>query len=223
MRYKLKRFILNLIYPNSCPVCGELIGFNDDFCFACRDNLTVFGDDMHIDGADGCCAAFEYDDKISPAVILLKNGVCGNSAFALGTALAERIKKSGFSDKIDMIIPVPMYRSDKRRRGYNQSELIARIISRELSIPLITDAVVKCRKTSAQKLLGRDERIKNLSGAFSVCDAKLIRGKNILLIDDVCTTGSTFAELTKLLKENGADTVCCASCCKTPLNTTNEV
>ena len=212
----LKRHILHIFFPNKCPVCGEIIEENDEFCSACPDKLTIYRGDFCVSGADGYCASFEYNDTISPAIMLLKDGICGNAAYALGHCLAQSIGNSSFSDIFDFIIPVPMYRNDKMKRGYNQALLIACAVSERLNIPVLKNAVIKSAKTQMQKNLTAKERSENLSGAFTVKDSAIIRGKSVLLIDDVCTTGSTLKELTMLLKSSGASKVYCASCCKTP-------
>lgn len=216
MKHKIIRRILHLVYPTRCPVCGDFIGYCDSFCEDCAEKLVPCNGTYNIDGAESYCAAYQYDSIISPAIIMLKNGVCGNSAYALGNALADKLKIECIADIPDLIIPVPVHISAKFRRGYNQSALIARQVGRRLNLKVRCDAVVKHRRTASQKSLSRTERLTNLKGAFSVRNAKIISGKNILLIDDVCTTGSTLSEVARLLKSYGAASVCCASCCKTP-------
>lgn len=223
MSKKFSRFVLDLLYPTRCPVCGCFIGYMDDFCQCCREKLTPFHGSFTVSGSDGFSAAFEYDSNISPAIMLMKDGVCGNAAFALGKALAEKLSADGVPGKVDLIIPVPLHNTAKRCRGFNQSELIAREVSERLHIPLCTKAVVKNRKTRAQKTLSREERAVNLAGAFSAVRPELFIGKRVLLLDDVCTTGSTLAELAGLLKNNGAAAVYCAGCCKTPLDMNKDV
>lgn len=215
MLRKFGRSLLDLIYPNRCPVCGELIPADGEFCKRCTDELTPFTDEFKPLGADGFTAAFEYNDKIKPAVMLLKDGICGNAAFALGKALARRLTETGLAENSDLLIPVPLHKRDKRRRGYNQSELIAKVIEEELCVPMQRNILVKQKLTDSQKTLSAAERRVNLSGAFSVTDTSALCGKIVILIDDVCTTGSTMAELTSLLKRCGAAQVRCASCCKT--------
>ncbi len=212
------RYILHLIYPTKCPICGEIIGYKDDFCETCRNKINHYSGSFSPTNTSGFTAAFVYDDIISPAVILLKDGTCGNAAYALGKALAEAVTESGFSENADLIIPVPLHKKDKRERGYNQSELIAKEAAKLLKITVCTKAVVKHRKTQAQKTLTKSERKANLNGAFSITNPELISGKSLLIIDDVCTTGSTLAELAELLLKNGAARVYCASCCKTPID-----
>lgn len=212
----LKRLILHIFFPNRCPVCGEFIGANAEFCTACPEKFTIYQGNFFIEGADGYFAAFEYNETISPAIMLLKDGTCGNASYALGASLARILKRNDISGNIDVIIPVPMHIKNKLARGYNQAELIAREISAVLDVQLCPKAVIKTIRTKQQKKLTAKERSTNLKRAFSVKDSELIRGKSVLIIDDVCTTGSTFTELTKLLKSAGAARVYCASCCKTP-------
>lgn len=226
MRKNKLNYLLHLLYPTKCPCCGTIINYNDDFCTKCMEQITAYHENFLPNESAGYIAAFNYDEKISPAVILLKDGICGNSAYALGTALAEKLKHTDFISNVELIIPVPMYKTDILRRGYNQAELIAREISDELRIPVCKKAVIKNIKTKAQKTLSQQERLTNLRGAFSVVNKNMIAGKSVLLIDDVCTTGSTLSEISKLLKKNGAKKVFCATCCKTTssiINSNNEV
>ena len=217
MKSSISRRIMHFLYPTRCPVCGELIGYDERFCTGCADKLTPYSGDFRIEAAESFSAAFEYDDNITPAVMLLKRGVCGNADFALGGALADVLKENGIAERTDVIVPVPMYRSDERKRGYNQAELIAKVISRRLGIELFRDAAVKLRPTAEQKTLDRMGREINLRNAFAVALPEAITTKRILIVDDVCTTGATMAELTSILLANGAAAVHCASCCKTPL------
>lgn len=215
--YSLKRRVLHLLFPNRCPICSCIIGCDDRFCGECRSKLNSFEGSFNIPETDSFTAAFVYDKEVSPAVILMKNGVCGNAPYALGGELAERLISDGIPDNIDIIVPVPMYRADVWSRSYNQAELIAKEVGRMLGKPCVTGAVVKIRKTADQKRLDHIKRRYNLKGAFAVTDTGAVSGRRILLIDDVCTTGSTLAEIAALLKANGTASVHCAACCKTPL------
>ncbi|MCM1529642.1 MAG: ComF family protein [Alistipes sp.] len=215
---KLLRFAADLIYPVRCPVCGEFISREEGFCGGCRSRLTVWKDSFSLADADDFFAAYEYNNEIKPAVVLMKQGVCGNAPYAFGKALGELIRPVIPMIKPDMIIPVPMHKSDRRRRGCNQAELVAKELGRELDIPVRSDIVVKTRKTAEQKDLNRQEREINLRDAFTVIDGDIIRGRNIILLDDVCTTGSTLREVSRVLKISGAGRISCACCCKTPEN-----
>ncbi len=216
MNYMLKKRLIALIFPTRCPVCSKVIFPDNDFCAECRSSLTIYSGNHRIKGADSFNAAFEYNEKISPAIILLKRGIKGNAAYAFGKALAAVLENRDISQKADIIIPVPLYKSDKRERGFNQAEVIAKEIGRILKIDVSTDIVEKIRKTNPQKTLTKRERKVNLKNAFEVKSSEKIKGKCIILIDDVCTTGSTLTEITGLLRRNGAAEVHCAVCCKTP-------
>lgn len=212
MNYLWKRRLLHLFFPTRCPVCGELIGAQERFCSPCSGRLVRYSGSFSVRGAESFTAAFDYDENIKPAVYLLKNGTDGNASYALGSELADRLRNEGIS--ADVIVPVPMRRRDLLRRGFNQTELIAREIGRELGIPVETKALTKERSTSAQKELSREERQLNLRGAFS-CTSDVLKNKRVLLVDDICTTGSTLSELTEVIMKNGAASVSCACCCKT--------
>lgn len=214
--FHLRRVLLNIFFPNRCPVCRSIIGAEDRFCENCDGKLKRYSGSFNIRGASASAAALEYDRTSSRAVYLMKNGVCGNAAYALGGELADKLKSSGIADKTDILIPIPMHSSDIRRRGYNQAELIAKEVGRIIGKPCVCNNAVKIRKTEQQKKLSRTERRSNLRDSFDIRDSSVLRGKNILLIDDVCTTGSTMEELTRLIKHSGANEVYCAACCKTP-------
>lgn len=220
MNKDLKRKILQLFYPSRCPLCNEIIHYSDRFCSDCRGKLIKYEGDFRVRNAASFTAAFIYDENVLPAISLLKNGVCDNADFALGGELADVLKNSDIPAKIDIIIPVPIHIAKKTERTYNQAELLAKIIGETLELPVCTNAIIKNRATADQKKLGRISRMVNLKSAFTALHPELIRGKRILLVDDICTTGSTLAEIAALLLENGAETVHCAACCKTPLKAT---
>ncbi len=216
MDYMRKKRLIALFYPTRCPICRRVIYPHEDFCDYCREMLNPYEGDFQIKGAEAFTSAFDYDDSISRAIFLLKDGIKGNAPYALGMAVAEKLENVGISGKIDYIIPVPMYRKDKKKRGFNQSELIAKQVGRILKIDVFVDIVEKILQTKPQKNLTKRQRERNLKDAFGIKDPDLVKEKRILLLDDVCTTGSTMTEITKLLKSNGARAVYCVSCCKTP-------
>lgn len=186
----------------------------DGFCNECEDELVKYNYNLNMPKIKKFTAAFEYNDKIAPAIFIMKDGIGGNAPYALGTVLAERIKSVGIN--ADFIVPVPMYRENQRKRGFNQAELIAKEVGRILDIEVRTDIVSKNRKTLPQKELTKKQRKINLQGAFSVADKSEVKNKSILVIDDVCTTGSTLSEIANLLTECGAENIFCACACKTP-------
>ena len=216
------RKVMHFFYPNRCPVCSCVIDAMDRFCPECTGRLVKWEGSFTVSGADSFTAAYEYGDSIRPAVALLKSGRMGNAAYAMAMGLADVIRENEMHGRIDSIVPVPMSRESVKRRGYNQAEEICRIISSELEIPMVS-AAEKHRTTLEQKELTKKEREVNLRGAFIVPSPELVRGRIILLVDDICTTGSTLAELAGALKNAGAAEVHCACVCKTPAIDNDEV
>ena len=208
------RELLNLIYPLRCPLCGSFIDTKMKFCEKCAEEVTIFRGSFEIPDSSGNVAAFEYNEFISSAVFLLKDRIIGNAAYALGTSLAERVAEENFD--VDMVIPTPMYSKDIRKRGFNQSAVIGKIVAKSLEIPFC-EPVSKIRPTLPQKTLNAEERRLNLIDSFAVPNPETIRNKKILLVDDICTTGNTMAAVVSVLLDNGADKVYCAACCKTPV------
>ncbi|GAB4538538.1 MAG: hypothetical protein Fur0020_07450 [Thermodesulfovibrionia bacterium] len=108
---------------------------------------------------------------------------------------------------VDVIIPVPLHGKRLKERGFNQSAIIGRHISRGIGMPLLINSLIRTRDTLPQVGLNAKDRKRNIKGAFSVQDKKGIYKKRVLLIDDVLTTGSTARECSKVLKMAGAKSV----------------
>jgi ComF family protein len=114
-------------------------------------------------------------------------------------------KERQIFSQIDLVVPVPLHRRRLAERGFNQAEKIGEIVSKYLGVSL-EDVVKRKRATRQQAKLGRSERLQNMQDAF-VLKNNIVVGKNILLIDDVLTTGSTLNECAKVLRDSGAQTV----------------
>ena len=114
----------------------------------------------------------------------------------------QRVRRQNFT-KNTVIVPVPLHRNRLNLRGFNQSELLARYLSKRLDLPGC-DALVRRLNTMNQVGLQREKRLSNLDGAFDCSDKEYILGKNIILVDDVVTTGATLNECAKVLKQFGA-------------------
>ena len=114
----------------------------------------------------------------------------------------------------DVVTFVPMTAKEIKERGYNQSELLAEEVAKRLNLP-ITSTVLKIKETDKQKRLTAKERRENLKGVFAVADKTAIKGKRILLVDDVITTGATVNECSAVLKKAGATKVSSLTACIT--------
>lgn len=147
---------------------------------------------------------FETDSTIQNIIHSIKYSKKFYAGKLLGEKIAIAIKSKLDYWKIDLIIPVPLHHLKKAERGYNQSDFIAKGLSKSARIPVSNRIIKRVRFTESQTKLGLKERERNVAGAFKVRNKKAIAGKNILLVDDVITTGATINECAKVLKENGA-------------------
>jgi len=215
---KIYNFFLDLIFPQNCIGCGKYgevlcplcqkkiriiktfvctkcgrITKSGQFCPSCRakSNLTGL---MVAAGYDKgptkeLIHHFKYDGMLEIAPIL-------------GGLLISRLRKSSLRGKL-VLVPVPLHYRRQRQRGFNQAEILARYISRRLNISGGL-ALKRKRKTKSQVELSGRERRKNLAGAFFCKDRELIKGKTVILVDDVSTTGATLEECAKVLRTAGA-------------------
>jgi ComF family protein len=129
--------------------------------------------------------------------------------YALGPHVLRRLlAEDGLPDNIgdgaDVVVPVPLHARRRRERGYDQAELLARVIARHLGLPLHRKALVRKRYTSQQSLLVMNTRWDNVRGAFEIGRSALPPHCNVLLVDDVITTGATISECARVLKRAGA-------------------
>ncbi|MCM1334899.1 MAG: double zinc ribbon domain-containing protein [Bacteroides sp.] len=214
-RHRVYRYLIHYLYPNRCPACDRMIGYNDLFCDRCEERLVRYEKDFPVENADAFSAFCVYKGAMRGVILRFKENPCGNTAFAFAGCIFRALDERSLCDEIDVIAYIPMLRADLEKRGYNQTELIARELRYFIKAPC-AELLEKCRKTSEQKSLDGDERKKNVLGAFRVVDAEAIRGKKILLLDDLCTTGSTLSEAAGALKEAGAVKVIAAVFAKTP-------
>ena len=201
--------IINLIFPRRCLGCKTPETY---LCLDCVDKIN------RADGSEtakGVLALFDYHDRVAKKAIwqLKYHGrkeigeILGRVAYArLIEDLAERRLWSGRTEKI-LVIPAPLSRQRERARGFNQSALIARAFGAgdPENFAVLEKVLIKIKNTPAQvSLKNRKARLKNLRGAFKISDRKKIKNRDVIIIDDVATTGATITECQKMLKRAGA-------------------
>ena len=226
------RALGDFFFPPKCPLCGESLGENPDDrpCPLCLAEIKFFSHPRcprcglgfgETPGEDHLCsgclteeryftmarALGPYEGLMVEAISRFKYQGASRLAKPLGTLLAEYKDPDFPFSGFDLILAVPLHRQRLRQRGFNQSLLLARRISRRHSIPLDFTALQRTRPTQPQTQLSGSERQKNIRGAFEVRAPEATRDKQILLIDDVFTTGATVQECSKVLLKAGAKRV----------------
>lgn len=185
---------LPIIKENKCYHCGRLTAYSMEYCDSCIDKNIYY---------DKARSLFSYEEPISYLVQNFKY----NGNLYLADIFCDyflEIFFSNFADT-DIITFVPTTKKSLTKRGYNQSEILADRLSKKINLPVVSTAI-KTKETNRQVTLNYHERKENLIGVFKF-DKVDIKGKNILLIDDVLTTGSTADILAKIYKKNKANKV----------------
>lgn len=186
------------ILEPTCMKCGKMIEREEDeYCGDCRTYAHVF---------DRGTAAFAYIGALRHSVYRMKAENRRDYLDFYADAMTRALKPYLARWQPERIIGVPMHWQKKWKRGYNQSELLAEKIAKKTGIRLERSWVFCCKKTKAQKMLGRKEREKNLSGCFAL-KQKQISARSVLIVDDIYTTGSTVDELAGVLKSAGVEHV----------------
>ncbi|NLO38641.1 MAG: ComF family protein [Ruminiclostridium sp.] len=213
-------YIIRLFFPPRCISCDCLLSIDAQgvLCRDCEEDIPVLKNREFVNPAGDSIgkifSAFEYEKGIRKAVHNLKfNDRPGNAPALIDLAL-PRIKLFLFdephcdkSPKYDIIIPVPIHFRRKQQRGYNQSELLAKNLAKQTKIAFCPRSLTKNMHTPPQSSLGRGERLRNLKSAFRLKNPDTVRGKRVLLVDDVMTTGSTLEHCARVLEEAGATQV----------------
>jgi len=154
---------------------------------------------------------FEKDKELQHAIHALKYDKKFPVGIFLGKVLAAEIKSSKTNWKFDLIMPIPLHQLKKAERGYNQAYYIAKGVGKIFKVKVSDRSVKRIKYTESQTTMNLNEREENISGAFKVKWNTQVRGKNILLLDDVITTGATISECGKILLEAGANKIYAAS------------
>ena len=208
---KVFDYILSLIYPPKCVFCGTVID-KSDICEECEKSLPFTkGDSIYqkFPFVDKCISPLYYKDYVRRAVLRFKFAGCSCYSRRLGGIMSECAENNLDCGSIDMISCIPLSRKRMHDRGYNQAELLAKEISKKVGVEYLP-TLKKIRHNTAQSTIkDSKQRAANVIGAYRVVDAEKVKGKYILLVDDVVTTGSTVSECARILKKSGAKAVYC--------------
>ncbi len=233
--YSLAWKFIDLVYLPECVCCGK-IGYR--CCPDCWDKRVLYSNDI----CQKCgkpspqkticieCTSTssplskirslgEYDGILHDFIIALKYYRNIGLAEMLLPDLRQVIENAQFN--FDMIVPVPLNKIRQRQRGYNQVAVWGKLLSESLKIPLSMHVLKRERNTASQVNLSAEKRMKNVLGAFSA-NPDRINGKNILLLDDVITTGATLNECAAMLKEGGAEQIFALTIARSSIKTKGE-
>lgn len=215
----LFRALAELIYPSRCVSCRRL---GSHFCRICRGQAVLVGDAICVRCGRPTterCTCHECK-RTPPGPLRGMRGAVfygGPVAFAIQgfkyqgrTALSRPLAAflNGYLEthavSFDCLVPVPLHPERLAVRGYNQSELLAHELGRTRRLPVRTDLITRARHTQPQVTLSRQQRVENVRDAFAPARPGLLQGERVLLIDDVCTTGSTLQGCAQALRAAGA-------------------
>lgn len=192
--------LLSVIYPSKCGICHQL--GPEPICETCRNGFRPLPDPCDVpEPLTEIVACYLYDGSAATAIKNLKFGDSTVLAEPLSAILWERAQRE-LSGRFDLVVPVPIARSRRATRGFNQSELLCSVFPKDIVRP---DLLKRTRYTRPQVGLGRDDRLQQLSNAFSA--RNIPSGARILLVDDLITSGGTAIECARELLAKGASEV----------------
>ncbi|MCU0383745.1 MAG: ComF family protein [Cyclobacteriaceae bacterium] len=221
--------LLSLVYPQGCLTCNDMLVKGEDiFCTSC---LTDFPFTNYISWQENALFEqltlrmpelkgansllyFRKKSKVQKILHACKYNNQPEVATRLGACMYAAWQKQLIQMQIDLVIPIPLHTSRKRQRGYNQSEELGKGLTQTGELHLNTTALKRIKKTKTQTKKGRISRWLNMQTVFAVQQPNEVKGKTILLLDDVITTGATIEACYLVLKEAGAKKIYVAGLAK---------
>ena len=201
----MKPWLANLLFPPKCHFCRAVLSGDEiDLCNSCRDTAPEFSKaKRNISLIAQWTAVWYYKGDVRQSIHSFKFANARRYADVYARQMAVAIIQAGFADSFDCISWVPISFLRYLKRGYNQSALMAKALSKELGVPT-QRLLKKVRHTPAQSgIQGGAQRKANIANAYIAINTENIRGRKVLLVDDVLTTGATVSECAKTLATAG--------------------
>ncbi len=202
------RSCADLLAPASCCACDERSPVDGPLCGPCADALSP----PDRARTDGVLAAYRFEDPLRGAIHALKYEGRSDRARGLGELLAPHVRDLA----VDVVVPVPLHPTRLVDRGYNQAGLLALHAARAAGARLDTSSVARVRVAPPQARSSRAERLANVAACFAVRAPSRLRGRRVLVVDDVVTTGATFAACASVIEGAGASSVACIALATAP-------
>ena len=208
---KIQQWLLDLLYPRKCVLCTGLLEKDRVYlCDKCRKDTEKVKGKIHRGSFfTHCISVYYYEKDVSSAVKRLKFGGKAHYALCFGALIAERLAEEGTT--CEAVTWVPVSAARKRARGYDQAYLIAKAVAECMGLPLLK-SLKKIRHNPPQaREKDSASRRANVLNAYASVNPDAIRGKKLLLVDDVITSGATLSECCRILKMAGAESLYCAT------------
>lgn len=217
--------LLNVLFPqrNICHACGAPLTAGEGLlCETCQAGLNALAfahgraETVVDENIDLAASAFTYDGVAARLMKALKFSADHAAAQPLAQGMALVMAQLPAYFAADICVPVPVHYKRLRRRGYNQSQVLAEALSALTGIPVSKSALVRIHHKHSQVGQGREGRLANIRNAFAVSTAARlsVRGQRVLVVDDVLTTGATAMECARVLREAGAEAVLLLTACR---------
>jgi len=217
---KLLQNLAKIVFPDTCNACNKRIFQNSSlFCVRCMDEMEYthiksFNDNIVLDKFKGLLPVFNAYSMLFVSKGNLTSQILHQIKYEsnthlgeqLGIALGMRVKNSIFSNA-DLLIPIPLHKTKKALRGYNQSEVLANGLATIIPIPIVLESIIRSKHTKSQTYLNKEARKENVKDVFEVIKPLFVQNKKIILLDDVITTGATIEACANELLKAGANEV----------------
>lgn len=203
--------LLDLLFPPKCPFCRAFLEKGESLCLECRKELpwlTGTAGENGVEFTGGCVSALRYEGKVRQAIHRYKFSGVRAYGKPFGVLTAQAVQDHGLT--ADLVSWPSVSKKRLRERGYDQAELMAREVGRALGLPVLR-TVDKVHRPAQSGIEGAAQRRANLLGAYTALKPERFRGKTVLLVDDVLTSGATLAECARTLRTAGAGEVLCAT------------
>jgi ComF family protein len=224
---EIKESVLQLLFPHVCAGCGnDILSTDSSLCLRCISSMPetnfekfpnnpvekTFWGRLPLASAT---AQFYFTKESLMQHLMHQFKYKGNTdlGFQAGILMGNQLKESGRFNSIDALVPLPLFASKEKRRGYNQATILCQGMAEKLKLPILTSAISRTQHTDTQTKKGRIDRWKNMDGKFILTDTKAISNKHILLVDDVVTTGATLEACGQELLQAPGTTLSIATLC----------
>ena len=202
---EIKESILHIVFPHVCDGCGsDLLSIESRLCIRCLASLPETNFEIHasnpvekdfwgrlpiINGS--AHLYFTKESLVQHLMHQVKYRGNKELGLQLGRIMGTALKSSNRFQDIDALVPLPLFPSKEKKRGYNQAQILCDGMGEVMNLPILSNVITRPQQTETQTKKGRIERWKNIEGKFSLVDPTAIENKHLLLVDDVVTTGAT--------------------------------